>query len=262
MNLQLEGKTALVLSASKGIGAGVATALLREGARVTITSSNQSNLESAQEQMAEATGSSPAIQQLDLTDQTQLDAALDAILASTGGIDVLVTNGPGPKPLPVTDLPEDALRDALGVNLVSMVRICNKVLPRMREQRFGRLIHLTSTTGKEPDEGMVLSNITRAAMLSYSKTLARELGGEGITSNAVLTGGVLTDRTESLIRGAAESAGETYEKVLEQAVATIPVGYIASPDVFAHTIVYLASPLSRYVNGVSLPVDGGVMRSF
>jgi 3-oxoacyl-[acyl-carrier protein] reductase len=126
---------------------------------------------------------------------------------------------------------------------------------------FGRIVNLTSSTAKEPDEDMVLSNVTRAGVVAYGKTLSREVARHGITVNSILTGSVLTARSESLMRREAEAAAVPFEQLMEEAAASIPAGYVSTPEQFVPAVVFLVSPLAAYVNGVALAIDGGYMRS-
>lgn len=260
MNLNLSGKRALVLSSSKGIGRGVAAALLTEGARVIIASSDAANLSAAQAELRKTTGAEPTTRLIDLREPAQVASAVDAVIQAEGGVDILVTNGPGPKPTASTEIAPEALSQAFNVNLHSVIVACSKVLPGMIQRKHGRLIHLTSTTGKEPDSGMVLSNVFRAAVLAYSKTLSREVAIHGVTSNAILTGGVLTERLDQLIRIDAEASGKSVTELMSQAKQSFPVGFIATPAQFAPLVAFLASELSCFVNGANIPLDGGIMR--
>lgn len=260
MDLQLHDRSALVCAASKGIGKAVALALAREGCRVIISSHDSANLQSAKAELQTLTGSEIDTRLIDVSSEASVSAAAEEILASIGGIDILVTNSPGPPVADAATVDIDALRAAAQTNCFSVVQLSRAFLPSMIARRFGRIINLTSTTGKEPDVGMVLSNLTRAAVLAYAKTLSREVAGYGITVNSILTGSVLTDRTVTLLRQDAEATGKRYEDIVIEAEAAVPAGYISSPQQFAHAIAFLASPLSMYINGTALPIDGGFMR--
>jgi 3-oxoacyl-[acyl-carrier protein] reductase len=130
----------------------------------------------------------------------------------------------------------------------------------MRERRWGRVLNLASTTGKEPDAKMVLSNVTRAGVAAYSKTLATEVARDGVTVNTVLTGGVLTERTETLLREEIAGTGETLHEAVKRVAAVFPVGFIPTPDEFARIVVFLASEEAAFLTGIAIPVDGGLMK--
>ena len=142
-----------------------------------------------------------------------------------------------------------------------MIALCRMVLPGMHERGFGRIIALTSTVAREPDEGMALSSLARAGVLAYAKTLSREVACHGVTVNCILTGSVLTDRTQELLDHEAASMGVDPASFLEEAAAAVPTRTISSPASFAHAVVFLASPLASEINGVNLPIDGGFMRA-
>lgn len=257
MDLELSDKTALVLAASRGIGRAVAEALAREGCHVLVSSSDRSRVEQAS---AEIDGRVDGYV-IDVRSAAGVEEAARTILAEHGRVDVLVTNGPGPPPGSAACVSDEQLVDALQANLLSVVQLSRAFLPAMIENGFGRIINLASSTAKEPDEDMVLSNVTRAGVVAYGKTLSREVARHGVTVNSILTGSVLTQRSDDLMRREADAAGVSYDELLREAAASIPAGYIATPEQFVPAIVFLASPLAAYVNGVALAIDGGYMRS-
>lgn len=261
MNLELKDKTALVIAASKGIGKGAAKALASEDCRVIITSSNQEHLDHAQQEIQAETGREVATCVMDVTDLEQVQKVSSEILSTYGKIDILITNGPGPKPMPALEVDTETFLNAVNTNLASVVVLCKTFLPSMIENQFGRIINLTSSTAKEPDEEMVLSNVTRAGVVAYGKTLSREVAQHGITVNSILTGSVMSERSVDLLQREAASAGTPYDEFLVECAASIPAGFISTPEQFCYTIPFLASPKSMYVNGVSLPIDGGYMRA-
>ena len=261
MDLKLKDKKALVVSASKGIGKGIALALNKEGCKVIICSSDLQNLSLAKKEIEEKSNKEIFTYQMDLSSEESINMTCQEINITHKGIDILITNSPGPKPVSAIDLRDSELREAMQVNFYSVVQLCNHFLPNMIKNKFGRIINLSSTTAVEPEAGMLLSNISRAAVISYSKTLSKELSRNGITFNSILTGGVLTDRTKNLLQMEADEKGIPIEKMYQNAAENIPVGYISSPEEFANNILYLCSPLSSYVNGVNFPIDGGFMHA-
>ena len=261
MDLKLNDKKALVLSASKGIGKGLALALSKEGCEVIICSSNLDNLALAKKEIEENSNNKIFTYQMDLSSEESVNKACKKIHDEHQGVDILITNSPGPKPVSAMNLKNSDLNIAMQVNFFSVVQLCNHFLPKMIENKFGRIINLSSTTAREPEAGMILSNVSRAAVISYSKTLSKELSKYGITFNSILTGGVLTDRTHNLLKMEAEVQGISIEKIYKNASDNIPAGYIPTPEEFAYSIVYLCSPLSSNINGVNLPIDGGLMNA-
>ena len=261
MDLALQDKKAFVLAASKGLGKAVALSLANEGCEVVIASSNKVNLDRAKSEIKKEAKKPVSAYVMDVRSIPSVEEVSRQILKDHGHIDILVTNSPGPPPKAAAEIDSRLLHDALNTNLVSVVALCNIFLPSMRQKRFGRIINLASFTGREPAENMVLSNVTRAGTIAYCKTLSREIAKDGVTVNSILTGGVLTDRTLDLVRLAAKKAGITESEALERSNEKHPVGFIATPEQFSHAVTFLASPLSMNVNGVSLPIDGGLMRS-
>ena len=142
-----------------------------------------------------------------------------------------------------------------------MIYISQEIIKKNFLNKNGRIINLSSTTGLEPDTNMVMSNITRSALINYIKTASKELSKKNITFNSILTGGVMTERTINLIKLSAKRNKLNYKKVLKSASESIPVGYISDPDYFVNFITFLCSPLSGYINGAAIPLDGGLMKS-
>tara|TARA_B100000787_G_C16172587_1_gene287322 strand:+ start:820 stop:1608 length:789 start_codon:yes stop_codon:yes gene_type:complete len=261
MELKLKNKTALILSSSKGIGLGIAKALCEESCDVIITSSNKKNIEIAKSEIFKETNKKISSYVMNLEKINSVNKTINKIIRDKKKIDILIINSPGPLPLEIEKLNIQDLKKSLNVNLINLIVVAKKIIPIMKKNKFGRIINLASTTGKEPDNGMVLSNITRSGMLAFSKTASKELSKFGITFNSILTGGVMTDRTISLIENKARKTNKSFKSILNNAAKNVPVGFISSPKQFAHFIVFLSSPLSIYINGASIPVDGGVMKS-
>jgi len=259
MDLGLKNKTALVLASTKGIGKGIATSLAREGCRVLISSSNTRRLDEACSQIKNETGARVWTYTMSLNSWDSVEKGCQAILKEHQ-VDIFIANGPGPQVVDSKSINLSLLSNTLQTNLLSIVYLTNQLLPGMIDRKFGRIIHLTSTTAKEPDPGLVLSSMVRASILAYAKTLSREIAQYGITVNSILTGGVLTERTEALLKLSAERSQSSYDEQLKHAIESVPVGHISSPEEFSWLVTFLASPLSSYVNGASIPIDGGVMR--
>ena len=261
MDLKLKNKTALVLSASKGIGYGIAEALANEGCDVIITSSNKKNLKFAKNKIYEKTGKEISSYILNLKNINNVNKTITRIIKEKNKIDILITNGPGPMAIEIDKLNMNLLKKSINTNLINLIFIIKKIIPIMKRNKFGRIINLASTTAKEPDIGMVLSNVSRAGMISFSKTAAIEWSKFGITFNSILTGGVMTDRTIGLLKNYSKKNNLNFKKVLKNEAKATPVGFISSPEQFAHFVVFLSSHLSGFINGASIPVDGGIMKS-
>ena len=259
MTIDLTGRRAFVAASSRGIGLGVARSLLHAGASVAISGRDEARLYAA---AAELDSERVVVARGDLADRAQVNDLVATARAGLGGpIDILVCNCGGPPTGSALELGEEEWAQAIEGILLSTVRLCRLVVPDMQARGFGRVIVLASTTAKEPESGMALSSSTRAAVVAFAKTLAREAGPDGVTVNTILTGGVLTDRMRQLLEEEAHEKGESYEEVLHRAYGLFPAGFIPTPDDFAGPIVYLASEEAAFVNGVALELDGGLTRS-
>lgn len=257
-----KNKLVLVTASSKGIGFAIANNFYKAGAKVAICSRDSDILNESVNAISVTDKSRIYGIRCDLSDLEncqELTNKIEDYFKCT--VDILINNSGGPPPMLIKDTNLNNWNDAINQNLLSSVVISNNVISSMIKKKFGRIIFLTSTTAKEPAENMVLSNVTRAGLSAFSKTLSKELPpNSNITVNTILTGGCKTDRLNVLIKQIADKSSETVEEVYERLSATIPVGYFSTPDEFSKTILYIASEEASYVNGVSLPLDGGALR--
>ena len=254
MRLDLSGKHALVCGASRGIGRAAAAALASAGARVTLLARDAGALERAR---AALPGGGHAIVCADLSDPEALRAVLDAHLRATGPAHVLVNNSGGPPGGAAHTANPDDFLGAFRQHLLAAQVLVQAVLPGMRAAGYGRIINVISTSVKEPISGLGVSNTVRGAVASWAKTLAGELGRDGITVNNVLPGFTATDRLDYIFDTKAEKTGRPRSELEAAAKAQVPLGRFAEPAEVAAAIAFLASPLASYVNGINLPVDGG-----
>ena len=260
MKIDLEGKVALVTAGSRGIGLGAAQALRHSGAKIAICGRDEASLRNAEQALG---GPSPEVFSLpgDIGDAPFLERLVAGCSDRLGPIDVLVNNNGGPPAGDTFGFSDEQWQGAIDRNLLSAVRLCALVAPGMKERGWGRIINITSLTAKEPGAGMVLSNVTRAGVAAYSKTLARELGPHGVTVNTILVGACLTDRLVSLIEKGIGESGKSLEEAISETAETIPVRYIPKPDEFANHILFLASREAAFLTGTAIPLDGGISRS-
>ena len=261
MELGLKGRVAIVTGASKGIGFAASKALAQEGADLVICSRDESNLKKASEEISTATKSRVFTLAGDVTAPDLADELAKMAMDQFNRIDIVINNSGGPPPKSLTETDMKDWEYALNLNFLSSVRLTKAVLPIMKEASWGRIITIGSTLMKEPDPGMILSASARAAMTAFMKSLSFEVAKEGITINTIATGGVETERLQSLIKNAAESTGEPFEKVLAESAESIPIGRFAKPDEFVKAIVFLASEAGSYITGECLAIDGGLMKS-
>ena len=238
MKLNLKNKTALVLSGSKGIGFGIANLLSQYGCKTIITSSSSVNLIKAKKKIKK----NCEILLMNIKSNVSIIKAIKKIQRKK--IDILILNAPGPKSLPLSSCAPKDFRESINYLLVNQISICESIIPSMLKNKFGRIINLSSTTATEPEENMGLSNIPRAGLASYIKTASREYSRNNLTFNTILTGGVLTERTNNLIQLEADRTNQTFNQMLKIAQKNIPVGYIAEPNFFSKCIQINYSLLS------------------
>lgn len=254
LRLALLGKTALVGGASQGIGRATAQVLAEMGAQVIAMARDRSKLESL---VADLPGTGHSVLCCDVGDLGRLEAGVKAELQARTAIDVLVCNAGGPKAGPLEEATAEQFTSAFAQHVLANALLARLCLPRMREKRWGRIVNVVSTSVKIPIANLGVSNTIRAAVAGFAKTLSLEVAAEGVTVNNVLPGFTRTPRLESLFEGAVARGQQPRADVERDWLRTIPAGRFAEAREVALAIGFLASPLASYVNGTSLPVDGG-----
>jgi len=261
MDLGLVGRVAIVAAASKGLGRAVAEEFAREGAQIAICSRDGDNLEKAAAHIREVTKQDPFRQVVDVTDPTAIAKFVAAVEERFGRIDICVTNSGGPPAHSFADTKPEEWRAAVDQLLMSTVAFARATLPRMQRNKWGRFITITSSAVKQPMDGLLLSNSIRAAVTGLARTLANEYAKYGITVNNVCPGYTRTARSDDLAKSISAGSGVQPEEVFAQWAREIPAGRIGTPEEFAAVVTFLASARAGYVNGTSIAVDGGLVRS-
>ncbi len=257
MDIGLRGRTAVVPGASAGLGLAIARAMAHEGANVVLAGRRGDLVREQADALPSAIGV-----EVDLFSDGGPGLLVDRAVERFGDVDVLVLNGGGPPPGAAADVGPDQLRDAVGRLLVPHQRLVAAVLPGMRERGWGRVIAVGSSGVQQPVERLALSNVGRAALAGYLKTLAGEVAGDGVTVNMVLPGRIDTDRVGTLDAAAAERTGTTVEQVRAKSESTIPAGRYGTPEEFAAVALFLASAGASYVTGEQIRCDGGMVRAY
>ncbi|MBU8906588.1 SDR family oxidoreductase [Desertibacillus haloalkaliphilus] len=262
MDLQLQGKSVLVLASSKGLGKAVATKYAQEGARVMITSRDEESLSATANEIKEATGAEVNSFVCDIKDGEQVKQLVAKTVELYGTVDVLINNAGGPPAGTFDKFEDEQWQHAFELNLLSFVRAIREVLPHMRKQNRGHIVNIASSSIKQPIDNLLLSNTFRAGILGLSKSLSQEFASDNILINTVGPGRIATDRVAELDEVKANNTGLSYEDVKKQAEASIPLGRYGEPEEFANTICYLGSPANSYVTGQAITVDGGMTKAF
>lgn len=260
MDLKLKGKKTLVSGSSRGLGFAVASLLAAEGAEVSINGRNQPGLEIARDKIYASTGQTVHIFACDLTSAEAPLKLIDDAASAMNGLDILVTNTGGPRPGAFEQMTDADWLNSFNLLLMSHVRMIRQALPWLRKSSSPAVLTITSSAVKQPIASLVLSNSLRAATVGLTKTLALELGAEGIRFNSILPGYTNTERVQTLMKARASENGTTVADEIAKQAAASPFNRIATADEFAYAAVFLLSPLASYITGTMLSVDGGTVK--
>ena len=260
MDLGITGKTALVLGAGGGLGGAIARALAREGARVALGDIDPEALERAADDIRRDGGFALTLA-WDLADLSLLDDRVRTIEEQLGSVDILVNNTGGPPPTPAAGQDPELWSRSFRSMVLSVIALTDRVLPSMRQRKWGRIITSTSSGVVAPIPNLGISNALRLSLVGWSKTLAREVGGDGITTNIVLPGRIATPRITFLDEQKARREGRAVEEIAAESVASIPVGRYGRPEEYADVVAFLASERAAYVTGSVIRIDGGLIAS-
>lgn len=256
MNLDLSHKNALVCGSTQGIGKSTAIALAKMGANVTLMARNEEKLQAVITELDCSKGQTHSYACADFSNPENVKAAAESVVADKN-IHLLINNTGGPAGGPITDASTDSFEAAFKMHVVCNQILAQAVTPGMKEDGFGRVVNVISTSVKIPIAGLGVSNTIRGAVASWSKTMANELGKFGITVNNVLPGFTDTNRLKTLITKKANAQGVTENEIANGMKSTIPAARFAAAEEVANAAAFLCSPAAAYINGVSIPVDGG-----
>jgi 3-oxoacyl-[acyl-carrier protein] reductase len=257
MDLGIQNRVALVAAASKGLGFAAALELAREGARIFLCSRDGARADEAAQKIHAQTGATVAGFAADVTDNAAIESFVGHALEQAGKIDILVTNAGGPPTSSFADAELSMFRRAFELNAMSAVRLAKLVLPGMRQQKWGRIINITSISAKQPVDGLLFSNMVRAGLTGWAKTVSNEVAVDNVTVNNVAPGYTLTERQDDLAAARSLALGKTKEEMIALWAAESPARRIGRPEEIAAAIAFLASERASYITGVTLQVDGG-----
>jgi 3-oxoacyl-[acyl-carrier protein] reductase len=254
MAFRLDGRRALVMGGTRGIGFGIAKAFVEAGAQVALTGRKAEDAGDAAASLGEkAVGFA-----LDTGDLGQIDSVhAGAELALGGGLDILVLNSGGPPPGSAMGVSSESWQQYWNLMFVGLVRMADRTLPGMIERRFGRIMTVVSSGVIQPIPNLGMSNAIRPALIGWSKSVSNEVAKHGVTVNSIAPGRIQTDRVDQIDKGAAGRTGKSQDQVRAEAMARIPAGRYGTPEEFAAAAVFLASNEASFTTGSVIRVDGG-----
>lgn len=262
MNLGLTAKPVIVCASSAGLGRAIALEFAREGAHVMLCSRREGELQRTAAAIKSATGNDPRYTVADVTRAADITRVVESTVASFGGVFALINNSGGPPAGGFEQFDDAAWQSAFELTLLSYVRTVRAVLPHFRRGGGGRVVNLTSSSVRSPIENLILSNTFRTGVVGLTKSLAGELGREGVLLNVLGPGRIETDRVAHLDGARAAQTGLTPEQVRAEACKAIPLGRYGTPAEFAQLAVFLASPANTYITGQTVLVDGGMTKVY
>ncbi|MGB7460801.1 MAG: SDR family oxidoreductase [Carnobacterium jeotgali] len=260
MDLNLAGKTALVMASSQGLGKAIATELVKEGTNVMISSRNPEKLKKVQEELKAIGKGRVAFFAADITKSEDIQQLVKETQKVFGSIDILINNAGGPPSGSFEDFSDDDWENAFQLNLLSYIRAVREVLPDLKENS-GKIINIASSSIKQPISGLILSNTFRLGIVGLSKTLAEELGPYNILVNTVAPGRIATDRIAELDEITAKKQNVSMKEITRRAQNAIPLGRYGTPEEFAKFVFFLVSDVNTYVTGSALMIDGGSVKA-
>jgi len=260
MDLGLKDKRALVTGSTRGLGYATALLLAKEGCRVAVNGRDEEKVKSAAEKIHTETGTEAVGFAGDVSQISVPQMLIRQTVEAFGGLDVLVTNSGGPTPGSIDSLDEVAWQKGIDSCLMAHVRLIKAALPYLRKSDSASVLTVTSYSVKQPIQNLLISNSVRAATVGLTKSLALELGKEGIRLNSILPGWTETERVTQLMTVRAKTNNSTIEEETHKQTEQSALGRIGQPEEFANSAVFLLSPAASYITGVMLNVDGGMYK--
>ena len=261
MDLELRDKVAIVGGASKGLGRACADVLAEEGAKLAICSRNQADLDKAAQEIRAKIGAEVLVFAGDLDRHDTIQRLVAATLERFGRLDVLVNNSGGPPLAKSFSATEEQWATAVQRSLLYFARMSREALPHLKKQGRGRIVNILASTVYQPIANLALSGATRMGVVAFAKSLADEVGRDGILVNNVCPGSLLSERMLGNVTSRAKELGISLEQALAQRAEETAIGRIGEPRELANLVAFLASGKSSYITGTTIRVDGGLVRS-
>ena len=259
MKIDLAGKKALIGGSSKGIGLGIASQLAESGASVCLMARNESKLKEIVNQLPNSENHSYLV--VDFSNFEEYKIKIEAYLENNQ-VDILVNNTQGPPAGNSLSKDIDSYQEAFDLLFKSIVYTTSLVVPKMQNNKWGRIINVTSVSVKEPLNYLVLSNSIRSAVVAWAKSLSVDVAKDGVTVNSILTGYFDTERIKELNKEKSKSLNISEEEVLEKMKSLLPINRLGKTEEYGYLISFLSSDKASYINGASIPIDGGLLKSY
>lgn len=261
MDLELKGKVAVIGGASKGLGRACAQVLAEEGVNIVLCSRSAADIEKAAQEIGVTTGAQVLAIAGDLDRHETIRDLVAASVKRFGRLDILISNSGGPPLAQAESATEEQWAVAVQRSLLFFARMAREALPHLKRSGAGRIINILASTVYQPIPNLALSGATRMGVVAFAKSLADEVGREGILVNNVCPGSIQTERMLSNVTARAKDKGMSIEAALAERAAETAVGRIGEPRELANLVAFLASPKSSYITGTTIRVDGGLVRS-
>ena len=259
MKIELAGKKALIGGSSKGIGLGIASQLAESGASVCLMARNESKLKEIVNQLPNSENHSYLV--VDFSNFEEYKIKIEAYLENNQ-VDILVNNTQGPPAGNSLSKDIDSYQEAFDLLFKIVVHTTSLVIPQMQKNKWGRIINVTSVSVKEPLNYLVLSNSIRSAVVAWAKSLSVDIGKYGVTVNSILTGYFDTERIKELNKEKSKSLNISEEEVLKKMKSLVPINRLGKTEEYGYLVSFLSSDKASYINGASIPIDGGLLRSY
>jgi|TARA_B100001167_G_scaffold170086_1_gene120550 3-oxoacyl-[acyl-carrier protein] reductase len=261
MDLEIKGKVAIIGGASKGLGRACADVLAEEGARITICSRTKEDLEQAAAEIRDTYDAEVMVFAGDLDKNEVIQDLINQTVSHYGQLDIMVNNSGGPPLARSVNATEEQWETAVQRSLFFFARMSREAIPHLKKQGTGRIVNILASTVYQPIPNLALSGATRMGVVAFAKSLADEVGRDGILVNNVCPGSILSERMLSNVTSRAQELNISVEEALEQRAVETAVGRIGEPRELANLVAFLSSSKSSYVTGTTILVDGGLVRS-